>query len=327
MICSMRHVFLINPAAGKRDRTEDYTAQIRAALEGSGEPYEIHVSGARGDCTRLAREAAQRGDELRLYACGGDGTLNEVVNGAAGFPNAAVTHYPGGTGNDFIKSFSEQAPFSDLRRLLDAEEAKLDLIRCGDRLALNICSIGYDARIGTEVGVYKRLPLVSGTGAYILSTIVNTVRGIHRPYRVELDGQVFDGRQSMICVGNGRWYGGSFYPLPVAELDDGLLDVLLVHAASRATVIKVIGKYAKGRFAEYPELISHYRCRRVRVICEREEPVNLDGELLHSTDVTFELAEEKIRFFYPRGLSYAPEEKRKTKKTEVKQREEKQIAV
>ena len=165
----MRHVFLINPAAGKYDRTGEFTQTIRAACEGLD--YEILVSRAPGDCTHIAQAAASSGEPVRLYACGGDGTLNEVVNGAAGHANAAVTHFPGGSGNDFIKIFSDPAAFRSLPRLLDAEEATFDLIRCnGQNYAVNICSMGFDARIGTEIGRYKRLPLVSGTGAYLLST-------------------------------------------------------------------------------------------------------------------------------------------------------------
>ena len=316
----MRHVFIINPAAGKRDRTREYTQKIHAALDGRGEPFEILTSAAPGDCAALARAAAAQGGEVRLYACGGDGTLNEVVNGAAEFPNAAVTHFPGGSGNDFIKSFSEQTPFFELPRLLDAEEARLDLIRCAGRLAINVCSMGYDARIGTEIGRYKRLPLVTGKGAYIISAVVNTIRGIHRPYHVELDGETLDGEQTLICIGNGRHYGGSFYPLPGAELDDGLLDVVLVRGVSRLTVVRLIGRYAKGGYREVPELIRHCRCRSVRVVCREPEAVNLDGELLMERDVTFEALPGKIRFFYPRGLSYAPKEQ----ETGENQREEKQ---
>ena len=303
----MRHVFIINPAAGKRDRTEEVCAAVEAAFRGRSETPEIRISAAPGDCIRLSREACEESDEeLRLYACGGDGTLNEVVNGAVGHAHAAVTHFPGGSGNDFIKCFHDTAPFFSLERLLDAEEKTVDLIRCGDRVAINICSMGYDARIGTSIDRYKRLPLVSGKGAYILSTVVNTVQGIHRPYHVELDGEVFEGEQSLICIGNGRHYGGSFHPLPDARLDDGLLDVLLVKGVSRLTVMRIIGAYGAGRYAEYPELIRHRLCREVRIRCREVEPINLDGELLLSDDATFCVAEEKIRFFYPRGLNCDP---------------------
>ncbi len=300
----MRHVFIINPAAGKRNRTEEYSAKIRAELEKRGEPYEILVSQKRGDCMRLAREAAEQGDEVRIYACGGDGTLNEVANGAAGFANAAITSFPGGSGNDFIKCFSEREAFFDLSRLLDAETAEFDMIRCGDRLAINICSMGLDARIGVEVGTYKRWPLVSGTGAYIISTVVNVVRGIHRPYRVWLDDELFEGHRTLICIANGRHYGGGFHPVPGAKLNDGLLDVLLITGVSRLMVPALIGKYAAGRYAELPGLVQFRRCKRVVIEAEREEAINLDGEEMRGKTVAFSVAEEKIRFFYPRGLTY-----------------------
>ena len=195
----MKHIFIINPAAGKYDRTEEFSGKIAAACASRGLDYAIHVSEKPGDCRDAARRAAESGEEVRLYACGGDGTLNEVVNGAAGFANAAVTHFPGGSGNDAIKIFSEPAAFTDLDRLLDAEEARLDLIRCNGMYALNILSIGLDARIGTDIARYKRLPFVTGKGAYILSTINNLFRGISQYYRVTLDdSETVEGRQTMI---------------------------------------------------------------------------------------------------------------------------------
>lgn len=300
----MKHLFIINPAAGKYDRTGEFTDCIRAACEARGLDYEIAVSRARGDCTALARKAAQTGEELRIYACGGDGTLNEVANGVAGFQNAAVTHFPGGSGNDFIKIFSEPAAFRSIERLLDAQEAKFDLIRCGDAYALNICSMGFDARIGTAIGKYKRLPLVSGNGAYILSTGINLIKGVHRPFTVDIDGERFDGRQTLICIASGRCYGGSFNPVPIAEPDDGLLDVLLVKAVSRLTVAGVVGKYKAGRFAELPEYIRHFRCRRVEIQSDKPAEINLDGELLMQKRAVFEVVPQALRFFYPAGLEY-----------------------
>ena len=98
----MEHVFIINPAAGKQDKTEVYRSAIDKICTERKLNYRIAVSARAGDCTRIAREAAETGEEVHLYACGGDGTLNEVVAGAAGFPNAAVTHFAGGSGNDFV---------------------------------------------------------------------------------------------------------------------------------------------------------------------------------------------------------------------------------
>ena len=301
----MKHLFIINPAAGKYDHTGEFTQKIRAVCGCEGLDYEVLVSRAPGDCTKIVQAAAASGEELRVYACGGDGTLNEVVNGAAGHANVAVTHFPGGSGNDFIKIFSEPGAFTDLERLLDAQEAKFDLIRCQENhYALNVCSMGFDARIGTEIGKYKRLPLVSGSGAYILSTGVNLIKGVHEHYVVHIDDEVFDARQSLICIANGRWYGGSFNPVPIAEPDDGLLDVLLVKKVSRLTVANVIGKYKAGKYAELPDLIRHFRCKRVRILCDCESEINLDGELLMAREANFEVVPQAIRIFYPRGLTY-----------------------
>ena len=174
----MTHLFIINPAAGSRDRTADYSEKIHTACHARGLDYEIRVSEAPGQCRAIAREAAESGREYRLYACGGDGTLNEVVQGAAGFDNVAVTVFSGGSGNDFVKIFDEPKAFFDLNRLMDADETTFDLIRCNDDLALNICSVGLDARIGTDISRYKRLPLLHGFRAYIASTLVNVIKGI-----------------------------------------------------------------------------------------------------------------------------------------------------
>ena len=301
----MKHLFIINPAAGSRDRTKEYTQAIREACEPRGLCYRIEVSQAPGHCEALARQAAESGEEYRIYACGGDGTLNEVAAGAAGHPNAAITVYSGGSGNDFVKLFSDPRAFFDLERLLDAEEATFDMILCNDDLALNICSVGLDARIGTDVASYKRLPLLQGFRAYAVSTLVNVIRGISEHYVVEIGGETIDGEQTLICACNGRFYGGGFNPVPEADPADGKLDVLLVKKVSLLQVPGIIGKYKNGRYRELPEFIRHFRTDRVRVICDRPSAVNLDGELRIAEDIGISVAREKVRFFYPRGLQWA----------------------
>ena len=298
----MKHLFIINPAAGSKDRTAEYSEQIHKLCRQRGLDYDIRVSTAPGECCRFAREAAQTGEEYRLYACGGDGTLNEVAQGAAGFPNAAVTVYSGGSGNDFVKLFDDPQAFFKLERLLDAEEVTFDLIRCNDDIAMNICSVGLDARIGTDVSRYKRLPLLHGFRAYAASTVVNVIKGISEHYVVEINGKRIDGNQTMICVCNGRYYGGGFNPVPEADPTDGLLDVLLVKKVSRLQVAGVVGKYKAGRYKELPKLVRHFRTKQVKIICDEPTSINLDGEMRIATEVTMSIAEEKLRFFYPKGL-------------------------
>ena len=304
----MKHLFLINPAAGSRDRTAEYTAAIQAACGKRGLDYRIEVSAAPGECRRLAREAALTGETYRIYACGGDGTLNEVAAGAAGFANAAVSVLAGGSGNDFVRIFDEPKAFASLERLLDAQEATFDLIRCNDDYALNICSVGLDARIGTDVARYKRIPLLQGFRAYAASTVMNVVRGIAEHYIVEINGERIDDEQTFVCVCNGRFYGGGFNPVPEADPADGVLDVLLVKKVSRLQVPAVIGKYKNGRYRELSQLIRHIPTDHVRILCDKPTAINLDGELRTATTIDISLAKEKLRFFYPRGLSWAAKE-------------------
>lgn len=298
----MKHIFIINPVAGPRDRTKDYTEVIEKSCKTRGLDYEIHISQAPGHCTELARQAAQTGQEVRLYACGGDGTLNEVAAGAAGYDNACVTVFSGGSGNDFVKLFSDPSAFYDLERLLDSEEILFDLIKCNDDYSLNICSVGLDARIGTDVSRYKRLPFLSGFRAYAVSTVVNVIRGIAEHYVVEIDGQRFDGKKTMICACNGRFYGGGFNPVPEADPTDGFMDVLLVEPVSRLKVAQVVGKYKNGHYRQLPQYIRYFRTKSLKIICDQDTSINLDGELRVAREVEFSIAPEKLRFFYPKGL-------------------------
>ena len=298
----MKHLFIINPAAGSRDRSREYADAIRMACNARRLDYEIRVSMGPGDCTKIAREAASTGEALRIYACGGDGTLNEVAAGAAGFDNAAITVYSGGSGNDFVKIFDDPKAFFDLERLLDPAETTFDLIRCNGDLALNICSVGLDARIARDVSGYKRIPLLQGFRAYALSTLVNVIRGISEHYVVEVNGQTFDEEQTMICVCSGRFYGGGFNPVPEADPTDGMLDVLLVKKVTRLQVAQVVGKYKNGRYKELTDLIRYFRTDRVVIHCDKTTPINLDGELRKGKDMEITVAKEKIRFFYPREL-------------------------
>lgn len=302
----MKHFFIINPAAGSRDQTKDYQAKIQAACRGLD--YRIAVSAAPGECRRLAREAAQAGEECRIYACGGDGTLNEVAAGAAGYGNAAVTMLAGGSGNDFVRIFSNPSAFRSLERLLDARVATMDLIRCNDDLALNVCSVGLDARIGTDVARYKRLPLLHGFSAYAASTVVNVIRGIGAHYVVKINGETIDGRQTFVCVCNGRYYGGGFNPVPQADPADGRLNVLLVRQVSRRQVPLLIGRYKAGRYSELGDLVRYFETDHLEVTCDEPSAVNLDGELLIADSLNISVAKEKIRFFYPKDLTWRREE-------------------
>jgi len=300
----MKHLFIINPAAGSRNQTEAYRKKIAQVCGLRNLEYAIEVSGAPGQCRKIANRAAQSGEEYRIYSCGGDGTLNEIVSGIVGYDNVAVTMFSGGSGNDFARLFSDPDAFHHLSRLLDAEETTFDLIRCNEDYSLNICSVGLDARIGTDVANYKRLPLLSGFRAYAASTLINVIRGISEHYVVEINGERIDGKQTLICACNGRFYGGGFNPVPEADPTDGKLEVLLIRDVSRLQVAQVIGKYKNGQYAQLPKLVRHFSTDRLKIICDKPTPINLDGELRIADVVDIRVAEEKVRFFYPKGLTW-----------------------
>lgn len=299
----MKHLFIVNPAAGKKNQSVEFVKKIAAVCGPRELDYDIKISSHKGNCTELARAAAKSGEEYRIYACGGDGTLNEIVNGVAGYDNVAITHFPGGSGNDFIRMFTDPSAFSRLEELLDPAEQRMDLVSvCGEMYALNTCSMGIDARIGTEISRYKRIPGFTGSSAYNVSTIVNVIKGIHSPYEVEIDGKIIQGNQTLICICNGQFYGGGFNPVPDARPDDGMLDVLMIRPVSRLTVAKVVGKYKNGEYKKLPEYITHYRVKELTIRTPGESVISVDGESLWKQEATFAIAPHQVRFFYPKSV-------------------------
>ncbi|MEA4955077.1 MAG: diacylglycerol kinase family protein [Pseudoflavonifractor sp.] len=295
----VRHVFIINPVAGKRSSERRLLERIDAAFP-AGECQVAFTAGA-GDARRLAEEAVARGEPVRIYACGGDGTLNEVVNAAAGRPWAAVTNVPVGTGNDFLRIFGKEGRrrFADVAALRDGPQAAMDLMDCNGLLGLDIACAGIDARVAAEVHRYKRLPFITGGGAYILSLASNVLRGITRPMTVEMGPIRHSGPTALLCVCNGRHYGGGFCPVPEAQPDDGVLDMLLVGEVNRRTFARYVRRYATGRYRECPELIQAWHGDRVTFTAEEELVAVVDGEVLRGRSFTIALSERKVNFFYP----------------------------
>lgn len=299
----MRHLFIINPVAGK-GRGRQWLEQSIRTLD---IPWEIAYTQGADHGLRLAREAALSGRPVRIYACGGDGTLNEVVNGAAGFDNAAVTNIPMGTGNDFLRLFGKKskARFQDLAALSSGPQTALDLINCNGRLGINIACTGLDARIAADVHRYKSIPLVRGMGAYILSLMVNVLfKGITCPTVVDVGGLHYEGETVLICVCSGRYYGGGFMPVGDNMPDDGQLEVLVVPKVKLLPFLRMVGLYAKGRYLELPDHIWPYRENRVTIRSHRELVTVVDGEVMRSQEFVIGLSQKKVNFFYPPDLQY-----------------------
>ena len=260
-----------------------------------------------GDAKRIAAEAAALGEPVRIYACGGDGTLNEVVNGAAGHDHVAVTCVPKGTGNDFLKVFGDdyRTLFYDLEALAQGPQIPFDVMDCNGHLGIDVVCCGADARIGAGVHKYKNWKFVSGMGAYCLALVENVLlKGLNRPMSVRMDDIKWDGDTAIICICNGRHYGGGFMPVPDAMPDDGILDMLLIPGISLFTFAKLVGKYAKGLYRKYPELIWARKGQEVFFTAEGDNVTVVDGEVIPGREFTVRLSEKKLNFVYPACADY-----------------------
>ena len=199
----MRHLFMLNPASG--GYSEKLKSNVERTAEEYGIEYEIYLTTAPMDAAEKVKREAIKGVELRVYACGGDGTVSECAHGAAGYSNVAVTHFPTGTGNDFIKTFGDDFKlFRDLGELIEGESLPLDLIDVNGRKCLDIASVGIDARIGTDVHKYSKLPLIGGKTAYITSMVANIFKGINRVFTFITEEGELKGKFALACVCNGQ---------------------------------------------------------------------------------------------------------------------------
>lgn len=301
----MKHLFIVNPIAGGTDHTEQVRAKVEKAFAERGGEFEIYVTRAPMDATDKILAEAATGEELRVYACGGDGTFNECICGAAQLPNVALCPFPTGTGNDFCRMFGEESElFRELDTLLDGDTRPIDLINCNGRWCSNIASVGIDARIGTDVHKYSHLPLIGGAAGYVVSAMVNMFKGISRNMYIKCGDYYAEGQHTLIAVCNGRFYGGGFNPTPGARPDDGELDFIIVRKVSIFTFARLIGKYAKGRADEFTKYVTHLRGQQIEIGFDEDEVINLDGEAMFSSRVCMNLVPGAARLIVPKGMKF-----------------------
>ena len=301
----MKHLFIVNPVAGGKDHSEDIRARVAKAFSRRGGKYEVYVTKAPMDAKEKIKSDAQTEEHLRVYACGGDGTFNECVCGAAEHPNVAVCPFPTGTGNDFCRMFgAEKDLFRDMDAVLDGGEAAIDLIDCNGRYSANICCVGIDARIGGDVHKYSKLPIIGGAGGYVISLVANVLKGINSHMRVRCGDYEHEGKHALVCACNGRYYGGGFNPSLDARPDDGLLDFFIVRGVPFVKLAFLIGKYASGRGDEVPQYITHIRGDEIEIDFDEENVINIDGESIYSRNVRMRLLPKALRLIVPAGMRF-----------------------
>lgn len=303
----MKHIFVINPAAGDQNIYESLCTK----LQKEHSECEIYLTQAPGDATSYVRERCRNDSEpLRFYACGGDGTLNEVINGAVGFPHASVGCYPCGSGNDFVKYYGGKKYFLDPNALLNAEEREIDLIRVGDRYAVNATHFGFDSVVAKTVMNVRRKKMVGGKNAYTTGVVVGLLTAMKNRCRVWVDGELLNPKGTiLLCtIANGQYVGGSFRCAPRSCNEDGMLEVCLVHPVSHVTFMRLMKDYTNGTHLENPHFAKHLEYRRgtsIRIEAPQGFLYSLDGELIAENEFTVEVAPKAIRFAVPNGAVVA----------------------
>ena len=300
----MRHIFIINPYAGKQDQTARIYGMADRLRDVHGLDCACMLTDRPGGASAMARKLAETGEAVRLYACGGDGTVSEVANGIAGFPNAAMTCIPAGTGNDFLKNFGpDRVKFADAENLWAGEVFPLDLIDCNGRYCVTIACNGIDARVADSVHQFSRAPLLSGRGSYLASVAANFLfRPIGRRWTVWLDGEKLEDDFALVSTCNGRHYGGGSAPVPEARMDDSVLNTVLIKNVSKLTFARLFSAYSAGEHSKLPpELIQVVTAGEVRIQAEQDIISCVDGECFRSREVVIRLADKRLNFFGPKG--------------------------
>ncbi len=312
-----RYLFVLNPAAGRRDITE--AIKIAIGKLKIKEPYDIFVTDGPGAAERETERyiRAYPDDYVCVFACGGDGTLSETVNGIykSGSRNCAFGVVPVGSGNDFVKSFDIPAErFRDLKAQLSGDTTNVDLLVAREpkgkkeRVSLNIISAGYDAAVAKGQEKFKKLPLVNGSMAYKLSLVKCLFSGLKNYFTVLVDdqplGKVGDGPYLFVIAGNGNYYGGGFKASPYSNICDGFLDCIRVDTVSRARFLSIVGKFRAGKYIEdNKDVVSYKKCRKMQIVSDALIDLNLDGEIHQMRNPIISVKHLAITMIVPRDTN------------------------
>lgn len=308
----MRNIFIINPCAGQGKGLDKLKEDILKAAKKTDTNVELYYTNCVGDAEVYARKVAQEGEDVRFFACGGDGTLNEVVNGVYGLDNAQVGVVPIGTGNDYIRNYGTSKDFMNIKAQLNGEARKVDLIEYSGlmdgkeqtRYCANMINIGFDCNVVDKTAEMKNKPLVSGSMAYLLSVLAILVEKKGANLRVTVDGkEIHNGRNLLCAVANGSYCGGGVYSSPQANTDDGYMDMNVILNMSRLKFIKLFPSYKKGTHFQVQgidKMLQALPCKEATI-----EPLDgqmrlcSDGEIVTTGPVTLTIKEKVWNFIVP----------------------------
>lgn len=279
----MKYAFIVNPASGQGKHGEDLMPEIEALIAGNPN-RDIKVYHTRGvkDATVLADLiAGEATEDTVIFACGGDGTVQEVANGIYGHDKGILGVVPVGSSNDFVKEISKKKgnwkEYTNLPHIFDGMVTKVDLIRMSwiekgeevSRYITNGINVGFDGNTAILAHELKRLPLVSGTGSYLMAVAGNLAFKKGQRLRITVNGKGFHtGDLLLATVANGGYCGGGIYSCPKAEINDGLLEVMAIKDMTRKKFVSLFPKYKAGKIFQadgIEDVISYTRAEAVMI--------------------------------------------------------------
>lgn len=299
----MKQVFVINPIAGKGHFQQEVEAKIKALCTSEKIDWEIYKTKSIGDAERFIKNYPGK-DKVRFFAIGGDGTLHEVINGAMARGNTEVGLFPCGSGNDFVRIFSDPNKFLDIKGQIQGVPHPIDLIKTRQRYAINMCNMGVDAETAAQVHRYTKF--MPGTMAYSASLLNRFFHKLGFEIKVTLDnGEVISGLYILSTFANGVAYGGGYYSAPKARYDDGLMDICLVKPVSRLKIAQLLAVYKNGGHLEdqrFKEFLIYRRSSRASIETPELQNFCADGEIIPLKNVEMEICPKVLDFVLPQGV-------------------------
>lgn len=292
----MFHI-ISNPKAGKK-KSKNIIEIIKEIFKVRGVNYTLYETQEAGDGTKFAKQAFEEGG-TDFIVVGGDGTVNEVLNGLKEPEKCRLGIVPAGTGNDFVEAVgipmdTEQAVYN----ILDGEAIETDYLEFGDIRCMNIGGLGIDV----DVLERCRRGKMHGKLKYITSLITSlfTFKGLR--VSVEEDGEMKERNALIVACCNGKQFGGGIPICPAAEVDDGKMDVMLVDLLGGVfSIIKAFIALMKGQIMTYP-LVTHIRTDKIKIKALEPCPAQLDGEILKDVDFTVKVC-QGLRVFRPKAVA------------------------
>jgi len=273
----MKTIFIVNPQAGQGKNASSLVKSIENTIAKVQADAQVYVTKGAGDARSFVKNYCERFGAARFVACGGDGTLNEVLNGAIGFDSAQVGVVPIGTGNDFCRNFSSEYDFENISHQLTGESVKCDAIKyttvVNDRVkegyCINMFNIGFDCNVADMTSHMKKKPFISGSFAYFVSILFTLINKKGANLKIELDGQLrHNGKLLLTSVANGCYCGGGIMSNPLASIKDGYININIIKNVSRLKFISLLPYYMKGTYLNLTHIdkyISSEKCKKITI--------------------------------------------------------------